>query len=75
MIAINSLDHILYFSLPIAFYFGIATLILLLTTATIGLLLRKGIRIIPFPWHMRMAVITVVIALVHVTLVIWQFFF
>lgn len=37
-------------------------------------LLRKGIRIIPFPWHMRMAVVMVVFALTYATLVIWQFF-
>jgi hypothetical protein len=75
MPAITALGHIQISGLPIAFYFGIATLLSLLTTATIGLLLRRGIRIIPFPWHMRMAAVTVVIALVHATLVIWQFFF
>ena len=75
MPAIPSTGHLQISGLPIAFYFGIATLLSLLTTATIGLLLQRGIRIIPFPWHMRMAAVTVVIAQVHATLMTWPFFF
>ncbi len=62
------------FGLPIALYFGIATFISLIVTATTGLLVLKGYNI-PFKWHMRMAAITIMFALIHVTLVIWQFFF
>jgi hypothetical protein len=62
------------FGLPIALYFGIATFISLIVTATTGLLVLKGYKI-PFKWHMRMAAITIMFALIHVTLVIWQFFF
>ena len=62
------------FGLPIALYFGIATFISLIVTATTGLLVLKGYKI-PFKWHMRMAAMTIMFALIHVTLVIWQFFF
>jgi hypothetical protein len=71
---ISSIGHMIIFGLPIALYFGIATFISLLVTATIGLLVLKGYKI-PFKWHMRMAAITIMFALIHVTLVIWQFFF
>jgi hypothetical protein len=71
---ISSIGHMIIFGLPIALYLGIATFISLIVTATLGMLVLKGYKI-PFKWHMRMAVITIMFALVHVTLVIWQFFF
>jgi hypothetical protein len=72
---ITSIGHIVIFGLPIALYFGILTFISLLSTATIGMLVLKGRYNIPFKWHMRMAVITFILAMIHITLVIWQFFF
>ena len=72
---IPPLGHIVIFGLPIALYFGIITFICLITTATIGMLVLKGHYNIPFKWHMRMAIITIMFALIHVTLVTWQFFF
>jgi hypothetical protein len=72
---ITSIGHIQLFGLPIALYFGIVTFICLLATVTIGILVLKGKYHIPFTWHMRMAAITIVFALIHVTLVTWQFFF
>jgi hypothetical protein len=70
-----SIGHIVIFGLPIALYFGIITFIFLFTTAVIGILVFKGLYNIPFKWHMRMAVGTFIFALIHITLVIWQFFF
>jgi hypothetical protein len=72
---ITSIGHIVIFGLPIALYFGIITFISLLTTAIIGMLVLKGRYHIPFKWHMRMAGVTIFFALIHVTLVTWQFFF
>jgi hypothetical protein len=74
VIMISSIGHMVIFGLPIALYFGIVTFISLLVTATIGMLVMKGYKI-PFRWHMRVAAITIAFALVHVTLVIWQFYF
>jgi hypothetical protein len=71
----TSLGHLILFGLPIAIYFGIGTFICLLTTAIIGMLVLKGRYKIPFHWHMRMAVVTIFFAVIHVTLVLWQFFF
>jgi hypothetical protein len=72
---ITSLGHIVIFGLPIAIYFGIVTFICLLTTATIGMLVLKGRYKIPFKWHMRMAAVTIFFAVIHITLILWQFFF
>jgi hypothetical protein len=71
---ITSIGHIVILGLPIAVYFGIITFICLLTTATIGMLVLKGYKI-PFKWHMRMAMLTISFAVIHVILVIWLFFF
>ncbi len=61
--------------LPIALYFGIITFVCLVITATMGILVLKGLYHIPFKWHKRMAGVTFLFAFIHITLVIWQFFF
>ena len=71
---VTSLGHIVIFGLPLAIYFGIITFICLFATAIIGVLVLKGYKI-PFKWHMRMAAVTILFAVIHVTLVIWLFFF
>ncbi len=71
--SISSLGHLEIGGLPIALYFGILTFTCLVITATIGILVLKGK--IPFRWHMRMAVVTFVVVLIHITMVTWQFFF
>jgi hypothetical protein len=70
-----SLSHIVIFNLPIALYFGIITFICLLTTAVLGILVLKGLYHIPFKWHMRMAAVTISFAVIHVILVLLQYFF
>ena len=75
MIMISSIGHIEIYGLPIALYFGIITFVSLITTATMGILVLKGRYNIPFKWHMRMAGVTFIFALIHITLVTWQFFY
>ena len=53
------------FGLPLIVYGGILTLISLLTTAGIMYLNNRKITKIPFQWHHRMALITVVLGLIH----------
>lgn len=55
---------------PLMLYFGILTFLLLLSTALIGYLNFKGNSIIPFKWHPRIAVTTIIIAIIHAILVI-----
>lgn len=50
---------------PLVMYVGILTFLLLLLTATVGFLNFKGINIIPFKWHPRLALITIMIASIH----------
>ena len=67
------INHFIILGLPIAFFFGFATLISLIVTLTIGALVYKGKYGIPISWHLRMAGLTIVLAIIHVVLVIQQF--
>lgn len=49
-------------------YGGILTFLLLIFTATVGALNFKGIAIIPFKWHPRLAITTIIIAIIHAIL-------
>ncbi|MDD1661884.1 MAG: hypothetical protein LUO97_07460 [Methanomicrobiales archaeon] len=65
---------ITFFGLPLAIYLGAATLISLVTTATMGMLvLREGWNV-PFTWHVNMARLTIALALIHALVVYWTFF-
>lgn len=46
-------------------YTGILTLISLLLTASVGYTTVKGIRWIPFKYHISMSITTVILALIH----------
>jgi hypothetical protein len=50
---------------PLIMYGGILTFLLMLFTATVGALNFKGIAVIPFRWHPRLAIITVTAAAIH----------
>lgn len=62
---IHNLAYTLIFGKPVILYGGILTFLLLLTTATIGALNFKGIQVIPFKWHSRLALITILVAIIH----------
>ncbi|MFA6447714.1 MAG: hypothetical protein WCW31_05725 [Patescibacteria group bacterium] len=53
---------------PLVMYGGILTLCLVLFTATVGYLNFTGRRVIPFKWHPRLAITTIIVALFHGTL-------
>jgi hypothetical protein len=72
---VSSFAHIVIFGLPIALWFGMITFLCLITAATLGILVLKGLYNIPFRWHMRMAAVTIFFAVLHVILVILQYFF
>lgn len=48
---------------------GITTLVCLITTFTLGLTMARNRRLL-FPWHRRIAYLTLVVALSHATLVL-----
>lgn len=68
------ISYYLIFGKPLIFYLGILTFFSFLFTALIGLLNWKGIRIIPFKWHPRMAVISITLAVIHGLLAILAYF-
>ena len=55
----------LFLGKPLVMYGGIVTFLLLLFTATVGFLNFKGIQTIPFKWHPRLALTTIIVAIVH----------
>lgn len=65
---ISRLALTLFLGQPLIMYGGITTFILLLFTATIGALNFKGITVIPFKWHPRLALTTIIVAIIHATL-------
>lgn len=62
---VHNLAFTLFLGQPLVMYLGIITFLLLLFTATVGFLNFKGIAVIPFKWHPRLALITIIIALIH----------
>lgn len=62
---IHNIALTLFLGKPLVMYGGIFTFLLLLTTATVGFLNFKGIWIVPFKWHPRLALATIVIAIIH----------
>ncbi len=65
---VHNLALILFLDKPLVMYSGILTLLFLLFTATVGALNFKGITIIPFRWHPRLAITTIIVALFHAIL-------
>ena len=63
--------QIIIFGLPLYFYLGIVTFIALISTAVLGMLFVKGKYGVQFSWHMNLARITIVIAIIHGALVAW----
>lgn len=66
--------QIVILGIPLAFYLGAVTIIALLATATLGMLVLREGSSVPFPWHVNMARLTVVIAIIHGLVVYWTFF-
>jgi hypothetical protein len=61
----QEITYYLIFGKPLILYLGILTLLAFLVTATIGVMVLKGIRTIPFRWHTRCAGCAILLALVH----------
>jgi hypothetical protein len=61
-------------TLPMIVIAGIILFLCLISTATLGALILKGKGNIPFSWHMNLARLTIVIALIHAFLAMAWFF-
>jgi len=62
------------FGKPLIMYLGIITLLLFLTTASIGYGIFKGKLKISIAWHFRLAKTAIAFALIHATLGILAYF-
>lgn len=62
---IHKIALTLFLGKPLIMYGGILTFLLLIFTAIVGALTFKGIFIIPFKWHPRLAVATIIVAIIH----------
>ena len=61
----QNITYFLIFGKPLIMYMGIITLSSFLITATLGVMIIKGIGKIPFKWHMIMAIIAITLAVIH----------
>lgn len=71
------LENITYYPIlgkPLIVYLGVLTLTSFLFTALIAILNKRGVYIIPFKWHPRMARVSIVFALIHGLLGILAYF-
>jgi len=71
------LSEIIYYQIlgkPLIMYLGIITLNSFLFTALIAILNKKGIHIISFKWHPRIAIISISLAIIHGLLGILNYF-
>jgi hypothetical protein len=75
VVMISNPGQIIIFGLPLYFYLGIVTFIALISTAVLGMLFVKGKYGVQFSWHMNLARVTIVIAIIHGTLVAWGYLF
>jgi len=61
------------FGLPVIVYAGLTVFLSFLFTALIPLLNKKGVTKIPFEWHMKIALISMFLGLIHGTFAILAF--
>jgi hypothetical protein len=62
---IHNLALTIILGMPAVAYGGLITLILMLSTAAIAILNHKGVQTIPLKWHPRLALVTIIFALIH----------
>ena len=55
----------LFLGMPLIAYGGLITLLLLLTTLTLGYLNLREIELIPLKWYMVLIVVTIAFATIH----------
>lgn len=67
---ISKIALTLFLGQPLFMFWGMLAFFFLLFTATVGALNFKGITKIPFKWHPRLAITTIIFALIHVFMVL-----
>ncbi|MCK5332391.1 hypothetical protein KAJ41_00830 [Candidatus Parcubacteria bacterium] len=62
---LENITYFLIFDKPLIFYLGILTFLSFFIAALIAILNMKGINKIPFKWHPRFAIFSLLLALLH----------
>ncbi len=62
---LEQITYYMIFGKPLIMYLGIIVLLSFLFTASIAILNKKGINKIPMKCHIRMAVFSIILALLH----------
>jgi hypothetical protein len=62
---LESVTYFMVLGKPLIMYIGIITIALFLFTASIPVLNRRGINKIPMKWHMKMAGVSILFAVIH----------
>ena len=70
----QEISYAIIFGKPLIMYLGIFTLLSILTTASVGFMNMRGVTIIPFVWHPRLAGFTICLALIHGALGVLAYF-
>ena len=71
---LEEISFYLIFGKPLIMYLGILTLSGFLVTALVAVMNRRGIHVIPFAWHSRVAFFSLGCAIVHGILGVLLFF-
>jgi hypothetical protein len=62
---ISQMAYFLLWGKPLIMYGGILTYFFLIFTALAGYMRLRGIMLIPYKWHPRLAVLTIIVASIH----------
>ncbi len=71
---LEEISYFLILEIPIIIWLGIVTLFSLLFTASISILNKKNINKIPLKWHSRMAIVSIILAIIHGMLAVLAYF-
>lgn len=71
---ISNIAYYVFWGKPLVFYLGILALVLFYLTALISFLNTKGIHLIPFKWHPRIAILALVLGTLHGLLALSAYF-
>jgi hypothetical protein len=62
---LESITFFKFLGMPLIIWGGIFTFLCFLFTASIAVMNKRGIHTIPFKWHPRMAIFSILFGLVH----------
>ena len=71
---LEDVTYYLIFGKPLIMYLGLMTLLSFSFTASIAIMNKRDIKIIPFRYHPKMAIFSLTLAIIHGTLGVLAYF-